>query len=210
VTTGTSSTPPTPRDELDPARSALLDAASAILAEEGPDGLTVRRIAARAGCSTMLVYSRLGGKQGIVEALYVEGFERLSAEMRASRVTNDPIADLRRSGRHYRKFALENPTYYAVMFDHALPDFEPSPDALTVASRTLDQLAALVQRAIDAGRFARGNARQLAGALWAANHGVCSLELKHVYPPDIDWPKCHEQVINGVLDGLSRAAGRKR
>jgi AcrR family transcriptional regulator len=187
----------------DPARSALLDAASAILAEDGPDGLTIRRIAARAGCSTMLVYSRLGGKQGIVEALYVEGFERLAAHMRAVRPTNDPIADLRRCGRSYRRFALEHPTYYAVMFDHAVPDFAPSVDAAAVGSRTLDQLAAQIQRAIDAGRLADGDARQLAGALWAANHGVCSLELKHVGPPDIDWPRCHERVIDAVLEGLS-------
>ena len=35
--------------------------------------------------------------------------------------------------------------------------------------------------------------------------GVCSLEIKHVYPPDIDWPKCHEQVIGAVIDGLTVA-----
>jgi AcrR family transcriptional regulator len=183
----------------------LLDAASAILAEEGPDGLTVRRIATRAGCSTMLVYSRLGGKQGIVEALYVEGFERLAAHMRASRPTGDPIADLRRCGRQYRKFALQNPTYYAVMFDHAVPDFEPSLEATAVGSQTLDELAARIQRAIDAGRVVDRDARQLAGVLWAANHGVCSLELKHVGPPDIDWPRCHEQVLDALIDGLSTA-----
>jgi AcrR family transcriptional regulator len=186
----------------------LLDAASAILAEEGPEALTVRRIAAGAGCSTMLVYSRLGGKQGIVEALYVEGFQRLSAYIRSTRVTNDPLADLRRCGRQYRKFALENPTYYAVMFD-GVPDFRPSPDAYRIASHTLDNLTSFVQRAMDAGCFSPASARQVAGALWAANHGVCSLEIKHVYPPDIDWPKCHEQVISGLLDGLAAAAPKR-
>jgi AcrR family transcriptional regulator len=190
--------------ETDPARLALLDAASAILAADGPDALTVRRIAARAGCSTMLVYSRLGGKQGVVQALWVEGFERLSRSLEANRPTKDPLADLRRSARAYRKFAFENPTYYAVMFDRAVPDFVPSPEAALVGSAALDVLATLVRRAVDAGRLVPGDPRQLAAALWAANHGVCSLELKHSGPTDIDWPKCHERVIEAVLAGLAR------
>jgi AcrR family transcriptional regulator len=189
--------------DADAARAALLDAASEILAEEGPDALTVRRIATRAGCSTMLVYSRLGGKQGIVDALYTQGFERLAAYVRATPVTSDPVADLRRCGRQYRTFALENRTHYAVMFDHAVPDFSPSLQAQVVASQTLDMLAELVQRAIDAGRFGVTDARQLAAALWAANHGVCSLELKDSGPPDIDWTKCHERVIDALVEGLT-------
>ena len=41
---------------------ALLAAAHRLLAEDGPEALTVRRIANEAGMSTMNVYSRFGGK----------------------------------------------------------------------------------------------------------------------------------------------------
>jgi AcrR family transcriptional regulator len=150
----------------------------------------------------MLVYSRLGGKPGIIDALYIEGFERLAAEMRATRSTADPVADLRRCAARYRKFARENPTYYAVMFERAIADFEPSLAAKAVALGTLDVLADRVQRAIDAERFPRQDARQLAACLWAANHGVVSLELKRVGPPEIDWASRHAQVIDALLAGL--------
>ena len=194
-----------PAEPADPARLALLDAASAILAEDGPDGLTVRLIAARAGCSTMLVYSRLGGKQGVVEALWIEGFQRLAAQIQSEPPTGDPLVDLGRCGAQYRTFALENRTYYAVMFDRAVPDFEPSAEAGLVGSATLDVLATQVQRAIDAGAFAPGDARQVAACLWAANHGVVSLELTDSGPPDIDWPQCHARVIDAVISGLAAA-----
>jgi AcrR family transcriptional regulator len=190
----------------DDVRAALLDAASALLTEAGPEALTVRGIANRAGYSTMLVYSRLGGKHGVVDALYVEGFLRLAAAMRASRPTADPMADLRRCGRAYRKFALENPTYYAVMFDRAVPDFEPGVESALIASATLDVLAERVQRAIDSERIPKGNAREVAACLWAANHGVVSLELKQVGPPDVNWPRRHVQVVDAMLAGLT--AGR--
>ena len=55
----------------------ILEAASELLSEEGASALSVRRIATAAGCSTMGLYSRFGGKDGVVDELYVEGFERL-------------------------------------------------------------------------------------------------------------------------------------
>jgi AcrR family transcriptional regulator len=37
--------------------------------EDGPDALTMRRIAAEAGSSTTVLYTMFGGKAGIAEAL---------------------------------------------------------------------------------------------------------------------------------------------
>ena len=67
--------------QLDSVGSTLLKAASDLLATEGPGALTVRRIANAAGVSTMNVYSRFGGKDGVVEQLFIEGFTRLGAGM---------------------------------------------------------------------------------------------------------------------------------
>ena len=60
----------------DTTSSALMKAAADLLASEGPEALTVRRIAATAGCSTMGLYSRFGGKDGVVERLWLDGFAR--------------------------------------------------------------------------------------------------------------------------------------
>src|SRR4051812_15785478 len=67
---------PQPRDETS---TAILEAAGTLLAKEGAEALTVRRIAAAAGCSTMGLYSRFGGKDGVVEHLFIEGFQQLDA-----------------------------------------------------------------------------------------------------------------------------------
>ncbi len=196
--------------DTDGFRQALVEAASTLLANEGPEALTVRRIAAEAGCSTMLVYSRFGGKNGVVDEMFVEGFRRLAKMMRSPRPTGDPLADLRSCGRAYRRFALANPTYYAVMFEGAVPDFEPSLESSAVALGTLDALGERVQRAIDAGVFPNEDRRQLAACLWAANHGVVSLELKHSGLVDIDWPKRHTQVIDAMIAGLAASAKEPR
>jgi AcrR family transcriptional regulator len=191
-------------------QAALLEAASTLLAEEGAEALSVRRIAAAAGCSTMVVYSRFGGKQGVVEALYVEGFERLARTMKSVRVSDDPVADLRRCAQRYRNFALENPTYYSVMFERSVPDFEPSEAARTGALATLGILAERAQQGIDQGRFPPQDALHLATCLWAANHGVVSLELRHVSDPVFEWGKRHLQVIDAMLAGLAEPRPKAR
>jgi AcrR family transcriptional regulator len=190
------------KGDLDETKIALLDAARRLLAEEGASALTVRRLAAEAGLSTMAIYSRYGGKDGIVDALYIEGFERLAEAMRGARMTKDPIGDLDRCGQAYRSFALANPTSYAVMFQNVVPDFHPSEAAMVTAAQTLDLLAQLVQRAIDAGKFAPGDASALAGLLWAAQHGIVSLELGDSAPPWINFNDLHIMAHQSLMHGL--------
>ena len=48
---------------------------STVLQRDGAAALTVRNITAEAGCSTTGIYTYFGGKHGLVEAIFVEGFE---------------------------------------------------------------------------------------------------------------------------------------
>jgi len=98
----------------------LLSAAEAVLVRDGPGGLTVRAVAAEAGIAPMGVYNRLGGKDGLVDALLIKGFDRLRAAIESP---DDPDmrTRLRDGGLRYREFALANPHFYAIMFEDAIP-----------------------------------------------------------------------------------------
>ena len=61
----------------------LVAAAEAVLVRDGPGGVTVRAVAAEAGIAPMGVYNRLGGKEGLVDALLIMGFDRLRASVEA-------------------------------------------------------------------------------------------------------------------------------
>ncbi len=191
-------------EEIDQVGATLLRAANHVLAHEGPAALTVRRIASVAGVSTMNVYSRFGGKDGVVEHLYVEGFKRLSDALGSISVTDDPMVDLRSSGEAYRRFALEHPTYYAVMFD-AVVEFDPSPQAVAHAGGTLQLLADRLARAMDAGLLTAADPVMTAASVWAACHGVVSLERRHVGPPGLDWDAVYRTTAAALLAGLAAA-----
>lgn len=189
----------------DDTRAALLAAAHDLLASEGPSALTVRRIASAAGVSTMNVYSRFGGKDGVLDELFVDGYRRMSDEMVATPTTDDPLADLLACGAAYRAFARSNPTYYSLLFDRSVPDFVPSERAVEAALGAHARVVDRVQRAMDAGAIAAGDPFTVASALWACDHGLVSLEART--PPTeahlFDWDEVARVALEAMLRGLA-------
>ena len=166
----------------------------------------MRGIAAAAGMSTMNVYSRFGGKDGVLDELFVDGFRRLGETMGAAPESDDPLEDLRQCGAGYRRFARENATYYSLMFDRVVPDFQPSPAATATALSALGQVAGRVQRAMDAGLLAAGDAFTVAAGLWACEHGIASLEARTQAEAEadaFDWDTIAPHTVDALIRGLS-------
>ncbi|MGI9616202.1 MAG: TetR/AcrR family transcriptional regulator [Acidimicrobiales bacterium] len=158
-------------------RTKILEAAISLLQREGASALTVRNIAKGAECSTTGVYTYFGGKDGLVEAIFIDGFVSFDMAIAAA-------DSLDRAGRAYRDWAIANPTHYLVMFGAAVPTYSPSMEALTVASRAFNRLVELV---LDAGPAAMSEeaARADAYHAWAAMHGYVMLELVGMAPPGL-------------------------
>jgi AcrR family transcriptional regulator len=157
--------------------TGLLEAAAELLESEGPDALSVRRIAATAGVAPMGVYNHFDSKFGIIEALFIQGFERLGVAMITLGEIDDPREALAEAGRRYRALALAHPMAYRLMFLRAVPGFEPSDRAKTAAATAFDGLVAAVERAMRAGLIVDGSPPVLAQMIWAAIHGWVALEL---------------------------------
>ena len=73
-----SSTSAKPRGR-DQVRSAVLTATSALVAERGPDGFSVREIAARAGVNHALVHRHFGTKADVLEQMLAADAEAVVA-----------------------------------------------------------------------------------------------------------------------------------
>jgi AcrR family transcriptional regulator len=183
---------------------AILEAAGRILSEEGAGALTVRHVATEAGCSTMGLYSRFGGKDGVVDELYAEGFERLVDAMRANQPTDDPLGDLRRGAGCYRDTALANATHYMVMFGGAVPGFEPSDASHELAHAAFNGLVGKVARCTDAGLF-DGPPDQIAELLWGSIHGLVMLEIVGINPLMSDPSTRFDRALDVLFRGLTRA-----
>lgn len=123
----------------------------------------------------MGVYSRFGGKPGLLEALFVQGFADLHAAIGSARGA-DALTRLRNGCRAYREFAVANPHAYRLMFDQML-ELELSEESLAQAAATFGQLVERVADAMEAGLIDRGDETEVAQQIWSALHGGVSLEL---------------------------------
>jgi AcrR family transcriptional regulator len=189
---------------LDEQGQALLDAASRLLADDGAGALTVRRIAADAGCSTMGVYSRFGNKDGVVDQLYMEGFRRLIDAMDGVGDSDDPLDDMHRCGLAYRRNALENATHYLVMFARAVPGFVPSDEARAVSQASFQRLVARVRRCQEAGQYVDGSPAAMAEVIWGAIHGHVMLELVGMKATGDDPAERYEHMLAVIEQGFRR------
>lgn len=154
----------------------VVQLAAKILVEEGHEALTVRRIAQESGSSTQLIYTLFGGKFGLLDGLYKEGFIRFRDFMATNRASADCCKNLENWIRSYRDFAIQYRPFFNVMFTRPVPEYVPPIESLEFAWKSLEQLLKAVQKAQVAG-FLKGDPTLVALRLWSQSHGIVSLEL---------------------------------
>jgi AcrR family transcriptional regulator len=169
-------------------RDRILAAASTIFLRGGLAGLSVRAIAKRAGLSTIGIYSHFDGKQGILDALYIEGFERVAAAMDVTEIEGGPVAKIIAAARAYLTVADQYKAHYRLIFGEADDKYQPSVAAVQVSERAfgmlVDGVASLLPE--EASKTER---QQLALEVWAIVHGYVGLKNHAVSKvvEDIDW-----------------------
>jgi AcrR family transcriptional regulator len=179
-------------------RDKMLHAAVSLLDEHGPDALQTRKVAGAAGTSTMAVYTHFGGMRALIAEVAQEGLRQFDAALTVPQ-TSDPVADLFTCGGAYRRYAIEHPHMYRLMFGstsaHGIN--APARNLLTLTVAEIEQhdpsfahVVRAVHRCMLAGRITVGSpdddARVVATAaqFWALIHGFVMLELAGYYGDD--------------------------
>ncbi|NMO02546.1 TetR/AcrR family transcriptional regulator [Gordonia sp. TBRC 11910] len=186
-----------PRTPAAQIRSSLIAAGRRILEENGQAGLTVRAVASAAGVAPMGVYNHFDGKEGLLNAVVTDGFREFAATIAAS--DDDPARRLAACGRGYRRFALANPTLYALMFAK-----DCQPDA-QIAHESFLVLAEVIRYGQLGGVIRDGDPHGIALEVWSCVHGAMSLELSGGLPEMLDAETNYEGVIALVARGLAPA-----
>lgn len=183
----------------------MVDAAVAIIRDEGPGALRVRRIAERSGRSTKGVYTHFGGKNGVVDAICVDGFTRLREHVAERTRGAAGVSRIRSAAAAYREWALANPTQYQVMFARAVPEYAYSEHARTVGAEAFETLVAATAAASSQGAIRIDDPYKAAAWVWSAIHGHVMLELAQLMPLSVpfDWEDLFQGMLERLLAGLS-------
>jgi AcrR family transcriptional regulator len=123
-------------------RREILDAAWALVREEGLASLTMRDLGARVGMKAQSLYGYFASKHAIYDAMFGDANRELVARWKAAIATGpqDPVSVLRRRTAAFLQFCVEDPVRYQLLFQRTIPGFEPSPESYAPAVETLEDL----------------------------------------------------------------------
>lgn len=174
-------------------RQALLAAAVAAVAENGPANVSLRDVARRAGVSHAAPAHHFGDKAGVLTAVAAEGYGLLADALEAT----GEHGDYAEVGATYVRFAVEHRAHFEVMFRPELYDGEGD-EVLAASERAA---AALYGGAADLDPERAGSDVRLAGvAAWSLMHGFATLWLNKALPDDLgDDPIAAAQAVARVL-----------
>ena len=176
-------------------REKILDAARELFVEFGYDGVSMRKVAERIEYSPTAIYLHFANKESLFRELCTQDFLELAQQFRELRTIADPGERLSACGCAYVEFAVANPSHYKLMFMTSYPR--------TLLPLTEDQvphhgnpnedgyafLLGLVREEMAAGAFREDltDPELVAQTLWAAVHGVASLEIAMNHDQWIEW-----------------------
>ncbi len=153
--------------------TALLREARAELVEHGASGVSLRAVARRAGVSHAAPKHHFGDRAGLLTAIAVDGFERLTQELHRADTATDALDRLAALGRAYLDFGIANPAVFELMFrpDQVHGD---APELVAARSESFGVLASAVGSAVDQDQGARPT-EEVSLISWALVHGLVVL-----------------------------------
>lgn len=198
---------------------ALVTVGLDMASEGGPEALSLREAARRAGVSPTATYRHFENRDALVMAVKVAVLTRLGAALRAATRSRLPggLDDAQRArrrlvgiGRAYVEFAVTNPGQYRVIFaDATFPDGTASGEDEACAyespygilSEVLDQMVAV-------GALEPERREGAEVPMWALVHGLSSLILEGPYGqlPRREQVALVEAALDLVIAGLQDGA----
>jgi AcrR family transcriptional regulator len=126
----------------------IIDAAVAVMAEQGAAGLNLTEVARRVGMQTPSLYVYFASKHALYDAVFTRGWGELLVVLREQPELPEDIADLEDFllswGSAFIRWAVEHPAYTQLMFWRPVPGYQPSADAYAPAVESLAEARATI------------------------------------------------------------------
>lgn len=158
-------------------RLRLLEAATELMATEGPD-FSLRPLVASIGTSTSAVYSLFGSRGELLEAITLRAARSLVDAQNESDV-DDPVQRILSLAHAWRQWATENASMFQVVFGRG----ESTPAVDEARDSTTEPLLRAVTAAVEQGVL-HGDPETSTRTIFAGVHGFITLELLGLYPAD--------------------------
>jgi AcrR family transcriptional regulator len=173
-------------------KNALIKAGVDILAKDGVSGLSLRKVASKAGVSHAAPYSHFADKQALIAAISTEGFRQLYERVNsvAEEYKTKPSRQLVEVAWAYVQFAMDDRDRFKVMFSGILEKEREYPEFVAESQRNFQLVKTVVETNQAAGVLRSGPSDLVALSAWGTIHGFVMLLLEG-------------QISHTVLDQMS-------
>jgi AcrR family transcriptional regulator len=173
-------------------KNALIEAGAEILSKEGVNGLSLRKVASRAGVSHAAPYAHFPDKQTLIAAISTEGYRMLydRLDTAVQHYQDEPLRQLVEAAWVYIGFAISDPAHFKVTFSGVIEKEKEYPAFVEMSKKTFDLVVRIIEACQAAGVLKPGPADVLAVSVWSLVHGIASLLIE-------------DQISHTVLDRIS-------
>jgi AcrR family transcriptional regulator len=183
-----------PRAGID--RSAVVAAAGRIVDADGPEAVTLTRVAADLGVRPPSLYNHIECHGALMRALGIQAVEELAAAITGAAVGRSREDALRAVAVAYRAYALEHPGRYALTVRAPAPG---DAEAEKAAAAAVTPLVAIL-----AGWDIEGDdAVHLVRVIRSALHGFVSIEMSGGFGLPLDLDRSFDLLVDSLVAAIT-------
>jgi AcrR family transcriptional regulator len=182
----------------------IASVALAILEKEGPEAVSMRRVAEAVGITPMAIYHHFPSREALLNTVTDREFDRLLSSMQAHPLHGAIEDRLLAVMAAYIDYAFAQPRIFDFVFSRPRPGARQYPkDFRARRSPTLNLVADLLAAEMKQGSLKKEDVWEVAFALWAHVHGYIMLyRAGRVGLSEKEFRKLLRRSIRRFIDGL--------
>ena len=193
-------------DDQNTTSQQIYQCALRVLEAEGPQAVSMRRVAKDVGITAMAIYHHFPSREALLDAVVDSEFEQLVGFFSRSNGKRSFESAIVHIMDGYIEYALAHPRIFDYVFACPRPGARRFPDDFRARrSPTLNITADIVSSWIKAGKLKRDDAWEISMELWAHAHGYLALwRAGRFHLSEDEFRKLVHRSIRRLLYGLAR------
>jgi AcrR family transcriptional regulator len=154
----------------------IAETALKLLETGGEDGVSMRRVATAVGITPMAIYHHFADRRALLNFVVDREFTKYSESLQATPRRGTYESQILTCMDAYIDYAFAHPRIFDYVFAEPRPGARRFPEDFRARrSPTLNPVADLLQKAMEAGYLKQDDVWELAMELWAHTHGYVAL-----------------------------------
>jgi AcrR family transcriptional regulator len=177
-----------------------------ILEADGPQAVSMRRVAKEVGITAMAIYHHFPSREALLDAVVDSEFEKITGFFKPSNGKHSFATSMIHILDGYIDYALTHPRIFDYVFSTPRPGARRFPEDFRARrSPTLNITADIVSSWMKSGKLKRDDIWEISMELWAHAHGYIALwRAGRFHLSEVEFRKLVHRSLRRLLYGLAR------